>query len=241
MRIIIAQDYQELSDRAFRVIVGLITEKPDAVLGLATGSTPIGLYQKLIEKYREKVLSFEKIKTFNLDEYYGLSPEHPQSYHYFMRKQLFDHVDIKPESINIPRGVGAEPEVLCQEYNEKLKTANIDLQVLGIGNNGHIGFNEPGTPFDRETFVVELAAETREANKRFFSSIDEVPRHAITMGIKNIMEAKKILLLASGVSKAPAIKRLIYGPISEEFPASVLKNHPDVTVILDREAASMIK
>jgi glucosamine-6-phosphate deaminase len=218
-----------------------MTENPNAVLGLATGSTPIGLYRKLIEKYQEGVLSFEKITTFNLDEYCGLTPDHPQSYHYFMHNNLFDHIDMKPENINIPRGIGAEPEELCREYNEKLKTALIDLQVLGIGNNGHIGFNEPGTPFDQETFVIELTEDTREANKRFFNSIDEVPRYAITMGIRNIMAAKKILLLASGVQKAPAIRQLIYGAVSEEFPASVLKLHPDVTVILDREAASMIK
>ena len=199
MKIIIAQDYQELSDRAAQIIIGLMTENPNAVLGLATGSTPIGLYRKLIEKYQEGVLSFEKITTFNLDEYCGLTPDHPQSYHYFMHNNLFDHIDMKPENINIPRGIGAEPEELCREYNEKLKTALIDLQVLGIGNNGHIGFNEPGTPFDQETFVIELTEDTREANKRFFNSIDEVPRYAITMGIRNIMAAKKILLLASGV------------------------------------------
>ena len=158
-----------------------------------------------------------------------------------MHNNLFDHIDMKPENINIPRGIGAEPEELCREYNEKLKTALIDLQVLGIGNNGHIGFNEPGTPFDQETFVIELTEDTREANKRFFNSIDEVPRYAITMGIRNIMAAKKILLLASGVQKAPAIRQLIYGAVSEEFPASVLKLHPDVTVILDREAAALVK
>ncbi|HHZ18298.1 MAG TPA: glucosamine-6-phosphate deaminase [Acholeplasmataceae bacterium] len=241
MKIIIAQDYQELSDRAAQIIIGLMTENPNAVLGLATGSTPIGLYRKLIEKYQEGVLSFEKITTFNLDEYCGLTPDHPQSYHYFMHNNLFDHIDMKPENINIPRGIGAEPEELCREYNEKLKTALIDLQVLGIGNNGHIGFNEPGTPFDQETFVIELTEDTREANKRFFNSIDEVPRYAITMGIRNIMAAKKILLLASGVQKAPAIRQLIYGAVSEEFPASVLKLHPDVTVILDREAAALVK
>ncbi|MCK9536986.1 MAG: glucosamine-6-phosphate deaminase [Bacilli bacterium] len=241
MKIIIAQDYQELSERASQIVIGLLANKPDATLGLATGSTPVGLYQKLIEKYKKQVISFEKVKTFNLDEYCELAQEHPQSYYSYMHHQLFNHIDITEENINIPRGIGDELTLLCREYNEKLKAATIDLQVLGIGNNGHIGFNEPGTSFDQETFIVELTPETREANKRFFNSIDEVPRYAITMGIKNIIAANKILLLASGVAKAPAIKELIYGKINEKTPASILKKHPDVTVVLDREAASMIK
>jgi|SRR5690554_1345443 len=241
MKIIIVQDYQELSERASQIIIALIENKPDATLGLATGSTPLGLYKVLIDKYDNNVVSFASIKTFNLDEYCGLPQEHPQSYYSFMHRHLFNHIDIMEKNINIPKGIGNDLTALCQEYNDKLSASTIDLQILGIGSNGHIGFNEPGTPFDQETFVVELTSETREANKRFFNSIDEVPQHAITMGIKNIIAAKKIILLASGIVKANAIRKLIFGKITEKFPASALKQHPDVTVIIDREAASLIK
>lgn len=241
MKIIITHDYQELSERASQVVIKTIDDNPNATLGLATGSTPLGLYEKLVEKFKGQVISFSNIKTYNLDEYYNLEKAHPQSYYYYMHWYLFNHVDIKPENINLPESSGKGLQALCNDYNEKLKNAVIDLQVLGIGNNGHIGFNEPGTPFERETHIVELTPETRKANRRFFNTLDEVPRYAITMGIKNILTAKKILLLASGISKAQAIKDLVMGPVTEQVPATALKNHPNVTIIIDRAAGSLLK
>src|SRR5690606_20004770 len=241
MKVIKVKDYAELSKVASDIISDLVKEKEDAVLGLATGSTPIGLYKNLIEKYNNKEISFSKVTTFNLDEYCNLPREHEQSYYSFMHQNLFNHIDVKPENINLPNAIGDDLEALCEEYNEKLSKTQIDLQVLGIGGNGHIGFNEPGTPFDQETFVVELAEKTRQDNARFFSSIDEVPTHAITMGIKNIMAAKQILLLASGAAKQDAVKKLIEGEITEKFPASVLKKHDNVIVIIDEEAAGALE
>jgi len=241
MKIIITKDYQELTERASQIVISLMEKNPQAILGLATGSTPLGLYARLVEKYKKQVISFSQIKTFNLDEYCNIPKLHPQSYYYYMHWHLFNHIDIKPENINIPKSGGDDYDVLCQDYNEKLKENIIDLQILGIGNNGHIGFNEPGTPFDKETHIVELADATRQANKRFFNSIEEVPQYAITMGINNIMQAKKILLLASGLAKADIMKEVIFGGVTEEVPASILKTHSDVTIIIDNEAASKLK
>jgi len=240
MKIVEVNDYQELSKVAAKVVIDLIKAKPNCTLGLATGSSPIGLYQNLIAAYNKKEISFKDIKTYNLDEYCNLDINHSQSYYTFMHENLFNHVDIKEENIHIPVGSGSDLNKLCDEYNELLHKASIDLQVLGIGGNGHIGFNEPGTSFDQETFIVKLTEKTREDNKRFFNSIDEVPTSAITMGIKNIMQAKTILLVASGKSKAEAVKALIKGGVTETFPASVLKNHKDVIVIVDKEAASLL-
>lgn len=240
MKLIKVKNYEELSAKASEVVVELIKEKPNCTLGLATGSSPLGLYKNLIAAYQNKEISFKDVKTFNLDEYCDLPRNHEQSYYTFMHNNLFSHVDIKEENINIPSCEGDNLEVLCNQYNELLKNNTIDLQVLGIGGNGHIGFNEPGTSFDQETFVVELAQKTREDNKRFFNSIDEVPTHAITMGIKNIMEAKTILLIASGAGKAEAVYNLVKGQKTINFPASVLQNHPNVIVIVDEAAAERL-
>lgn len=240
MKVIKVKDYEELSAKASEIIAQIMKEKDDAILGLATGSTPIGTYKNLIKKYQNKEISFKNIKSYNLDEYCELPREHHESYYTFMHRNLFDHVDMKEENINIPSSVGGELDKLAKEYNDKLNSVKIDLQLLGIGGNGHIGFNEPGTLFDQETFIVKLAEKTRQDNARFFASIDEVPRYAITMGIKNIMNAKKILLLASGANKQDAVKKLIEGPITEDFPASVLKKHGDVIVIIDEEAGKLL-
>ncbi|MCK9470448.1 MAG: glucosamine-6-phosphate deaminase [Bacilli bacterium] len=240
MKVIKVKNYEELSQKASEIIAGLMKEKNGAVLGLATGSTPIGTYKNLIKMYQNKEISFKNIKSYNLDEYCELPREHSESYYTFMHKNLFDHVDMQEENINMPSSVGADLEVLAKEYNDKLNSTSIDLQLLGIGGNGHIGFNEPGTSFDQETFIVELAEKTRQDNARFFNSIDEVPRHAITMGIKNIMNAKQILLLASGASKQEAVKKLVEGEITENFPASILKKHRDVIVIIDEEAGKLL-
>lgn len=241
MKVIKVKNYEELSLKASEIIADLMKEKPDATLGLATGSTPIGTYKNLIKMYQNKEISFENIRSYNLDEYCELPREHQESYYSFMHRNLFDHVDMAKKNINIPSSVGSDLDALAKEYNDNLNSTTIDLQLLGIGGNGHIGFNEPGTSFDQETFIIELADKTRQDNARFFNSIDEVPRHAITMGIKNIMNAKQILLLASGANKQEAVKKLVEGEINENFPASVLKKHGDVIVIIDEEAGKLLK
>lgn len=240
MKIIRVKDYEELSKMAAEIVADRVRNKPDACLGLATGSTPLGMYQNLIEMYQKGEISFKDVKTYNLDEYCGLEKTHPQSYFTYMHKKFFDHIDISENNINLPEGDTDNHEEACMRYNEQLNNDQIDLQILGIGGNGHIGFNEPGTPFTQETFVVKLAEKTRNDNKRFFNSIDEVPEFAITMGIKNILQAKEILLLASGKGKAEAIKKLVEGEMTVDFPASALKEHANVTVIIDEEAASLL-
>lgn len=240
MKLVIVKDYEEMSLKASEIIIDLLKEKNDATLGLATGSSPIGIYQNLIKKYNEGEISFENVKSYNLDEYCNLPRSHPESYYSFMHRNLFDHVDIKEENIHIPCSEGTDLEALCNEYNEMLHKANIDIQLLGIGANGHIGFNEPNTSFNQETFVVKLTEKTRLDNQRFFNSLDEVPQYAMTMGIKNIMQSKKLLLVASGKNKQEAVKKLASGVVTEEFPASILHNHPDAIVIVDEEAASLI-
>lgn len=240
MKIIHVKDYQTLSQVAGQMIVDLLKQKPTAVLGLATGSSPIGLYQYLIESYKKQEISFKQVRTYNLDEYCGLPRTHPESYYNFMHRNLFHHVDIKEENVHVPSAEGSDLQAQCDAYNDLLHHVQVDLQLLGIGGNGHIGFNEPGTSFDAETFVVKLTEKTRQDNKRFFNSIDEVPTHAITMGIKNIMQAKELLLIASGKSKADAIYQLVHGPVHEGFPASILQRHPNVTIVVDEEAASLL-
>ncbi len=240
MKIIKVKNYDELSIEASKIVANLLKQKEDACLGLATGGTPIGMYQNLIKMYRDGEISFRNIKTYNLDEYCDLDQNHSQSYYSYMHEHLFNNIDISKDNIHIPEGNSGNNEEACRKFNELLNQSTIDLQVLGIGGNGHIGFNEPGTPFNQETFVVELTDKTRNDNKRFFDSIEEVPRYAITMGIKNIVQAKKILLLASGLGKAEAVARLINGEISEGFPASILKRHDNVIVIIDEEAALLL-
>ncbi|MFP4478039.1 MAG: glucosamine-6-phosphate deaminase [Candidatus Izemoplasmatales bacterium] len=234
------KDYETASKAAANLVIREIIKKPDMILGLATGVSPIGLYNHLVKAYENDIISFKKIKTFNLDEYVGIDKDHPQSYHYFMNHYLFDHVDIKPENINIPATDQKNVEELAEAYNKKLFGNQRDLQILGIGKNGHIGFNEPGSQLGRQTFKVKLDEQTRKDNSRFFNSLDEVPEYAITMGIKNIMYSKKILLIALGESKADAVYKMVYGMVSDDFPASILQLHPDITIIVDEAAASKL-
>lgn len=237
IQIIEAKDYEDMGSISAKIVIERIKVRPNITLGLATGSTPIGTYQYLIKDHIENNTSYQNITTFNLDEYIGFSPEHPQSYRYFMNEQLFKHLDINKENTHIPFGDAEDPEGECQEYEALLrKHGGIDLQILGLGSNGHIGFNEPGTSFESRTHVVNLASSTREANARFFNNMNEVPTQAITMGIGTIMESKEIILLVSGERKREALKKLLQGEINENFPASILKKHPNFTVIADKAA-----
>ena len=237
MRFYQSEDYKSMSRRAANIISAHVILKPDCVLGLATGSTPIGAYQQLIEWYKKGDLSFAETKSVNLDEYVGLSPHHEQSYRYFMQTNLFDHIDIDVANTNVPNGLAKNPEAECERYNALIRSlGGIDLQLLGMGHNGHIGFNEPGHAFELETHMVSLTASTIDANARFFESRDEVPRHAITMGVKNIMTARKILVMVSGEDKADIVYKAFRGPVTPEVPASILQLHPDVTVVGDKAA-----
>lgn len=237
---LIVTDAQQAAVRAAGLYVDLLRRKPDAVLGLATGSTPLGLYARLAALYRAGELSFRRATSFNLDEYVGLPATHSQSYRYFMEHNLFSHVDLPAERTHVPSGLDVSDAALAG-YDAAIEAAGgIDLQLLGLGGNGHIGFNEPGTPFGLGTHVVELTARTRQDNARFFASLDEVPTHAATMGVKTVMHARAILLLAFGSAKAEAVRAALTGPVTEEVPASVLQLHPDVTVICDEEAAKLL-
>ena len=237
MRIYQAADYQSMSRRTANIISAHVILKPDCVLGLATGSTPVGAYRQLVEWYKKGDLSFAETRSVNLDEYLGLSPHHEQSYRYFMQTNLFDHIDIKPENTNVPDGLTFDPEAECARYNRVIRDlGGIDLQLLGLGHNGHIGFNEPDHAFELETHVVDLSESTIEANKRFFASEDQVPRRALTMGVKTIMQARKILVAVSGEDKADIVLRAFAGPVEPSVPASILQMHPDVTLVGDRAA-----
>ena len=241
MKVIIAKDYEEMSAKAFEVMKGVISAKPNAVIGLATGSTPVGLYKNMIKDHKENGTSYSKIRTVNLDEYAGLDYSSDQSYVYFMRDNLFDHIDIDLKNTNIENGKAKDRQAECDRYNALLETMQPDVQVLGIGSNGHIAFNEPGTPFGSVTHIVDLTESTIKDNSRMFKSIDEVPRQAFTMGLKNIMNAKKILILANGANKAKAVYGLVKGEVTESLPASVLQLHPDCTLICDEQAGELIK
>nr|WP_263324879.1 glucosamine-6-phosphate deaminase [Neobacillus sp. Marseille-Q6967] len=241
MKIIRTENYLEMSVTAGRLLAEKIRSNPSMTLGLATGSTPKGLYEYLIQDHRDNGTSYQQIQSVNLDEYVGLPAQDPNSYHYFMWKNLFDHIDIAGESTHIPNGAAEDLEQECTRYDQLIKEiGGVDLQILGIGQNGHIGFNEPGTPFSSRTHIVTLAENTREANSRFFNSMEEVPKHAITMGITSILESKEIFLLASGEQKAEALSKLLNGEISEAFPASALKQHQNVTIIADKNALKYI-
>lgn len=240
MKIIQCKNAHEVALKAYELFKELLNSKPHSVLGLATGSSPILLYKELIKGVENKELSFKDVSTFNLDEYVDMDGNHPQSYTMFMKNHLFNHVDINLSNTHIPCGLAKDLEAECREYNLALKRQNIDMQLLGIGSNGHIGFNEPYTSFDSITHVVKLKESTRQDNALFFSSLEEVPTHAISMGIHNIMQAKKIVLLAIGEKKAKAIDAMVNGPIDESCPGSILQNHPDVILILDEEAASLL-
>ena len=239
-RIIIKEKYEELGAEANRLMRELLQNKADAVIGLATGSSPLGLYRAMIEDCQNKLTSYEKVVTFNLDEYIGLPAGHPESYRAFMERNLFSGLNLKPENIHLPFARDCADEEACLAYDELINHYKVDLQVLGIGSNGHIGFNEPKSSFSSLTHIVELTQRTRLDNQRFFDSLDEVPTHAITMGIATILQAKKHVLLANGANKAQAIYDMINGPITDEVPASILQNHPDVVVILDKEAAGKL-
>lgn len=240
MNIIRAKDYQDMSRKAANIISAQIIMKPDCVLGLATGSTPVGTYRQLIEWYEKGDLDFSRVSTVNLDEYRGLAHIDPQSYYYFMQENLFDHVNIDKAATHVPDGTNPDAADACAKHEQIIKSlGGIDLQLLGLGNNGHIGFNEPGAAFEKETHLVDLAESTIRANARFFTSIDEVPKQAYTMGIRTIMQAKKILVVVSGESKADIVSRAFFGPVTPEVPASILQMHPDVTVVCDEAALSM--
>ena len=239
MKIIKAKDYQDMSRKAANIISAQIIMKPDCVLGLATGSTPIGTYKQLIEWYDKGDLDFGDVTTVNLDEYKGLPRENDQSYYYFMHNNLFDYVNINPERTHLPNGMEPDSEKECSRYEALIQSlGGVDLQLLGLGHNGHIGFNEPEEAFETVTHCVDLQQRTIEANKRFFDSIDDVPKQAYTMGIKTIMMAKKILIVVSGEDKAEIVKAAFFGPVTPQVPASILQMHPDVTLVADEAALS---
>ncbi|TWT25367.1 glucosamine-6-phosphate deaminase [Planomicrobium sp. CPCC 101110] len=242
MNVHVYKDFEALSKEAAKRVEQQIEEKSASVLGLATGSTPIGLYRKMSEGVKKRGMSYRNVQTINLDEYLGLDPEHPRSYHTFMDEHLFKFIDIPEENRHLPNGKPDSVEEECRRYERLIDSIGpIDLQILGLGTNGHIGFNEPGTEEDEETHCVKLADSTREDNARFFGSIDEVPTHAITMGIRSILKSKEILLLASGKSKAEAVKTLLEKKVTKDFPASFLWNHYNVTLMVDQEAYGLVK
>ncbi|MCY8316307.1 glucosamine-6-phosphate deaminase [Bacillus vallismortis] len=244
MRIIVADHYEELCKLSANIVKKHVQEKKDAVLGLATGSTPVGLYKQLISDYQSGEIDFSKVTTFNLDEYAGLSPSHPQSYNHFMHEYLFQHINMQPGHIHIPQGDNPQLEAECKVYEDLIRRAGgIDIQILGIGANGHIGFNEPGSDFEDRTRIVKLSESTIQANARFFGGDPVlVPRLAISMGIQTILEfSRHIVLLASGEEKADAIQKMAEGPVTTDVPASILLKHHQVTVIADQKAARKLK
>ena len=241
MKVYIGKNYDEMSRIAANVLSAQVMMKPDSVLGLATGSTPIGTYKVLIERCAQGDLDFSQVKSINLDEYVGLSGEHDQSYRYFMNNNLFNHINIDKANTKVPNGLAEDVDAECARYNEVINTLGpIDIQVLGMGHNGHIGFNEPDDYFPLETHKVDLAQSTIDANARFFASADEVPRQALTMGIKTIMQAKKVLVVVSGKDKAEIVKKAFTGPVTPQVPASILQMHSDVILVADEAAASLL-
>lgn len=241
MKIYKAKDYKDMSRKAANIISAQVIMKPNCVLGLATGSTPIGTYDQLVEWYNKGDLDFSEVTTVNLDEYKGLPRTNDQSYYYFMHQHLFDRVNIDPERTNVPNGMEPDAEKECGRYEELIRSlGGVDLQLLGLGHNGHIGFNEPGEAFEKETHCVDLTESTIEANKRFFASADDVPKQAYTMGIKTIMQAKKILIVVNGENKADIVERAFFGPVTPEVPVSILQLHNDVTLVGDEAALAKI-
>jgi glucosamine-6-phosphate deaminase len=241
MKLLIAKDYEDMSKKAAQIIIDQVKQKPDSVLGLATGGTVIGTYKMLVDDHKRHRTSYKQVRTVNLDEYVGLHPSNKNSYHYFMKTHFFDHVDLPANQTFIPNGLADQVEEECKQYEQLIaQLGGIDLQLLGIGRNGHIGFNEPGTPFSSKTHCVTLTESTRLANARFFKSVDEVPTHAITMGISTIMKSKKLLLLASGTKKAIILSRFFNEEVNEQNPATILKTHKHVTIIADEQALSLM-
>jgi glucosamine-6-phosphate deaminase len=241
MLVTITKNYHEMSKEGARIIAEIVHKKPNCVLGFATGSTPLGAYKELIRMHKEEGLDFSKVTTFNLDEYVNLPPEHDQSYHYFMWENFFNHINVDRRFVYIPNGMVKNVEKFCEWYEEQIiKVGGIDLQILGIGANGHIAFNEPGSSLGSRTRIKTLAGTTREANARFFDDPKLVPQYAITMGVGTIMDAKDLLLLASGVSKADAIQATCEGPITAKFPATIVQMHRSARIIVDEAAASKL-
>lgn len=241
MRVLITDSYDQMGLEAAKIVAGQIYLKPNSVLGLATGSTPLSMYERLVAVHRTVGLDFSEVTTFNLDEYIGMGPDNPQSYHYFMQEHFFKHINIKPENVHIPNGMAQDIIAEGERYEQLIAAkGGIDLQVLGIGQNAHIGFNEPDVKFAATTHKVELDEETIMANSRFFNNVDEVPRYAISMGIKTIMMAEHVILLANGRNKARAVYKAVCGDVTPEAPASILQLHRDVVVILDKEAAELL-
>jgi glucosamine-6-phosphate deaminase len=242
MNVIVVENYDEMSSRAAEIVERQVLKNAKSILGLATGSTPLGLYGKMVEGFKNRGVSYQHAKTINLDEYRGLNRNHPNSYHSFMYENLFKHIDIQMRNTYLPDGQAPSVEEECRRYEALIdRIGPVHLQILGMGTNGHIGFNEPGTPEDSLTHCVELDESTRKNNARFFESPEAVPTHAITMGIVSILKSEQILLLASGKKKAPAVKKLMEQHVSKEFPASFLWNHEDVTLIVDREAYQLVE
>ena len=241
MNVVIVKNYHELSVQATQLVADQVANKKNTVLGLASGQTPIGMYQELINMFKRGKIDFSEVVTFNLDEYYGLAPEHPQSYYYYMWNTLFKHINIKKENIYLLNGMPENIKQECNQYEYLIqKNGGIDLQILGIGDNGHLGFNEPAIGLNSKTHLVNLSEETIQANSHYFNNIQEIPKQAITMGIGTIMKAKKIVLLASGRKKSHTIEKTINGPVSTEVPATILQLHPDVKLLIDKEAASQL-
>ena len=241
MKIYKAKDYNDMSRKAANIVSAQIIMKPNCVLGLATGSSPIGTYEQLVQWYEKGDLDFSEVTSVNLDEYKGLTEENDQSYRYFMEKYLFSKVNINKDQTFLPNGMAEDEQKECEKYDALIHSlGGIDLQLLGIGHNGHIGFNEPDQAFEKQTHCVALQESTIQANKRFFSSIDEVPKYAYTMGIKTIMQSKKILVIVSGEEKAEIVKKAFFGPVSPSVPASILQMHNDVILVGDEAALSKI-
>ncbi|MCL2084166.1 MAG: glucosamine-6-phosphate deaminase [Oscillospiraceae bacterium] len=241
MKRIVCETYDEMSQIGAYVFSEQIWRKPDSVLGFATGGTPAGMYRCLVKMYNDGLVDFSKVTTFNLDEYYPMSKSSSHSYDYFMWDNLFSKINVRRESVYLPNGGAADPEKACDDYERLLESrGGLDIQLLGIGNNGHIAFNEPADELRVRTYVAELTADTIEANSRFFESAADVPRRALTMGMGSIMSARRILMLIAGEKKAPAVKAMFSGRITPKFPASLLQLHPDAVVILDKDAASML-
>ncbi len=240
MKVYIVDNYEQMSQKGAEIIADVVKSNPRPVLGLATGSTPIGAYEKLAEMNKNGEISFKNVRTVNLDEYVGLDKNSDQSYVYFMSENLFDKIDIDKNNTNLPSGVAEDFQEECKRYSALLEANRQDIQLLGLGSNGHVGFNEPGTPFDSMTHIVDLTESTIKDNSRLFSNIEDVPRQAITMGISEIMKSKKVLVLASGRNKANAVYQMVKGEISENCPATVLQNHPDCIVVVDKDAAALL-
>jgi glucosamine-6-phosphate deaminase len=242
MLLIVKENYDQMSVEAAKQVASLIRKKPDCVVGFATGSTPLGLYKELIRMYDNEGLDFSKVTSFNLDEYVGLPPSHDQSYHYFMWENMFKHVNINPSNVHIPMGMAEDIDAFCDWYEQKIiEFGGIDLQILGIGGNGHIAFNEPGSSLGSRTRIKTLDEKTIKDNARFFSAMEEVPKFAITMGVGTIMEAKKLLLLANGKGKADAIKATVEGSVMAKYPATIVQLHRFATIIVDKDAASKLE